>query len=245
MTPLPPIRRTSVIIAPVAVALPAIRDAMERATPRDLSGKPDNQLGKVLSKTEIGFTVARSPLAVNGGANGLTLSTSLNGALRVTGQVGSQAANLGDTITGLINDNLGRKVESFAGKAFDQRADFRGNVAVTSRPAIATNWRIEPNLTAQVSMGDEFHFGRRAQAQCHQGNQAAARPRGERADRRLAGAAAHRSVPRKRRAQRVGQDVPLDPARRRRQPACPSSGSNYARPVPSRHSRASTRTRSR
>ena len=154
VTPLPPIRRTSVIIAPVAIALPAIRDAMERAAPRDLSGKPDNPVGKLLSKTEIGFTVARSPLVVNGGANGLTLSTSLNGALRVTGQVGSQAANLGGTITGLINDNLGRKVEGFAGKALDQRADFRGNVAVTARPAIATNWRIEPNLTAQVSMGE-------------------------------------------------------------------------------------------
>jgi hypothetical protein len=154
MPPLPPVARQSVIIAPVAVALPAIRDALERAAPRDLSGKPDNPLGKLLSKTEIGFNVGRSPLAVTGDANGMTIATSLNGALRITGQVGSQAANLGGTITSLLNDNLGRKVEGFAGKALDQRADFRGNVAVTSRPSIATNWRLEPNLTAQVAMGE-------------------------------------------------------------------------------------------
>jgi hypothetical protein len=152
--PLPPVTRSSVIIAPVAVALPAIRDVLERAAPRDLTGKPDNPLSKVLSKAEIGFTVARSPLAVHGDANGMHLATSLNGALRVTGQIGSQAANLGGTITSLLSDNLGKKVEGIAGKALDQRADFRGNVAVTSRPSIATNWRLEPNLTAQVAIGE-------------------------------------------------------------------------------------------
>lgn len=154
MPPLPPVTRTSVIIAPVAIALPAIRDALERAAPRDLAGKPDNPLSKVLSKADIGFTVARAPLVLNGDANGMTISTSLNGALRVSGQVGSQAASLGGTITSLLDDKLARKVEGLAGKALDQRADFHGNVAVTSRPAIATNWRIEPNLTSQVGIGN-------------------------------------------------------------------------------------------
>lgn len=152
--PLPQVTRTSVIIAPVAIALPAIRDMMERAAPRDLTGKPDNPLSKVLSKADIGFTVARSPLAVNGSANGLALSTNLDGSLRITGQLGSQAANIGSTITSLLDEKLAKKVEGFTGKALDQRADFRGNVSVNSRPAIATNWRIEPNLTALVSLGD-------------------------------------------------------------------------------------------
>ena len=151
---LPHVTRTSVIVAPVAVALPAIRDAMERAAPRDLTGKPDNPLSKALSKAEIGFTVARSPLAVNGSANGLALSTNLDGSLRITGQLGSQAANIGSTITSLLDEKLAKKVEGFTGKALDQRADFRGNVLVNARPAIATNWRLEPNLTAQVSLGD-------------------------------------------------------------------------------------------
>src|SRR5262249_42298983 len=41
-----------------------------------------------------------------------------------------------------------------AGRPFDQRADIRGNVTVTARPAITAAWRIEPHLAAQVSVGD-------------------------------------------------------------------------------------------
>jgi hypothetical protein len=41
-----------------------------------------------------------------------------------------------------------------AGRPFDQRADIRGNVTVTARPAITPAWRIEPHLAAQVSVGD-------------------------------------------------------------------------------------------
>ena len=37
--PLPPVTRSSTIVAPAAIALTAIRDAMEQAAPRDLSGK--------------------------------------------------------------------------------------------------------------------------------------------------------------------------------------------------------------
>ena len=57
--PLPPVTRTSVMIAPVAVTLPAIRAALEKATPRDLAGKSDNPLGRVLSNSDIGWTVTR------------------------------------------------------------------------------------------------------------------------------------------------------------------------------------------
>ena len=37
--PLQPVTRTSVVIAPAAIALTAIRDVMEAQAPRDLSGK--------------------------------------------------------------------------------------------------------------------------------------------------------------------------------------------------------------
>ena len=36
----------------------------------------------------------------------------------------------------------------------DQRADVRGQVTVHSRPALTANWRLEPNLTAQLTLGD-------------------------------------------------------------------------------------------
>jgi len=154
LPPLPPVARPSIVIAPVAVSLAAIRDTLEANAPRDLGGKQDNPLSQLLSKADIGWTVSRSPLAVSGRAEAVTISTSLNGALKVTGQIATQAANLGGAITGLINDNLGRGVQGVAGKVLDQRADIRGNVAVSARPALQQNWRLEPNLSGQVSVGE-------------------------------------------------------------------------------------------
>jgi hypothetical protein len=45
-------------------------------------------------------------------------------------------------------------VQNLGEKPFDQRTDFRGNVTVTSRPALLPGWRVEPNLTAQVALAD-------------------------------------------------------------------------------------------
>src|SRR5713226_7280528 len=56
--------RTSTIVAPAAIALTAIRDALEKTAPRDLTGKRDNPVSQLLSNAEIGWTVARGPLAV-------------------------------------------------------------------------------------------------------------------------------------------------------------------------------------
>ena len=39
-------------------------------------------------------------------------------------------------------------------RPLDQRADIRGNVTVTGRPVLTPAWRLEPNLTAQVSVAD-------------------------------------------------------------------------------------------
>src|SRR5262249_37186028 len=36
----------------------------------------------------------------------------------------------------------------------DQRAEIKSNVMVTARPQLLPNWRIEPNLTGQVSVAD-------------------------------------------------------------------------------------------
>ena len=154
MQPLLPATRQSVVIAPVAVAIPAIREAMERATPRDLSGQPDNPLAKLMSKAEIGFTIQRSPLTLPGRPDGLTVATTLDGSLRITGQLAGQLSDVGGAITGLISNNLGRGVKDAGDRVLDQRADIRGDVAVVARPAITTNWRLEPNLTAQVNIND-------------------------------------------------------------------------------------------
>src|SRR5215468_6945376 len=64
--PLAPVARSSTIIAPVYIAQIAIRDALERKAPRELSGKPQLPSLPFLSDAEIGWSVARGPFSVAG-----------------------------------------------------------------------------------------------------------------------------------------------------------------------------------
>jgi hypothetical protein len=108
MPPLQPITRTSLVIAPIAISHAAIRDALEVAAPRNLSGKRDNPLSQALGKLDIGWNLSRSPLVIAGRSEGLSLSTNLTGILRVTGQAAAGAGGLVGSITGVINSELGR-----------------------------------------------------------------------------------------------------------------------------------------
>ncbi len=148
------VTRTSMVVAPTSIALTAIRNAMEAAAPRDLSGQSSNPVSDLLSKADIGVTMARGAIAVAGRPEGLVISTPLNGTLRVTGKLGAQAGKLTGTLGGLIDRSLGRGVESLTGRILDQGADVRGSVALSSRPSITPEWRLDPNLAAQVSIAD-------------------------------------------------------------------------------------------
>ncbi|MGA7487875.1 MAG: DUF4403 family protein [Xanthobacteraceae bacterium] len=152
--PLAPLTRSSVIVTPATIALSAIRDAMETAAPRNLAGKRDNVLPQLLSNAEIAWTVARGPLAVSGRPEALAVSTALTGTVQTTGQVSSDSGNLVDAIGGLLGGRLGEGVQKLQGKTIDQRVDLRGNVTMTSRPALVPGWRLEPNLAAQVTIAD-------------------------------------------------------------------------------------------
>ena len=83
-----------------------------------------------------------------------TISTVLNGTLRITGQIANAAGGLTGTITGFLGSDIGRGVQNLTQRILDQRADIRGNVTVTSSPQLQSNWRIEPNLTGQVTVAD-------------------------------------------------------------------------------------------
>jgi hypothetical protein len=154
MPPLKPAARTSIITAPIVIPLAVIRDAMEERAPRNLTGKSDNPLTQLLGKADIGWTITRGPFSVAGRSEALTVTTALNGTLRITGQIAGQASNVGGAIGNLLNGNLGQGLQKITGRTLDQHADLRGTVAVSSRPIIDNNWRIEPNLTAQVVMGN-------------------------------------------------------------------------------------------
>ncbi len=153
LPPLQPVTRNSVVIAPIAVTLTAIRDSVERAAPKNFAGKADNPAKQILSNADINWTIVRGPIAASasGTGNDLVLTTPLNGKLTIAGNISNVS---GDAISSIIGGNLGKQIGNVAIKQFNANGEIRGTVGVTSRPALLPNWRIEPNLAAQVNLGD-------------------------------------------------------------------------------------------
>jgi hypothetical protein len=155
LPPLPPAPRSSSIIAPVAIALAAIRDAADRGAPRSFAGKADNPVSQILQNADIGWTASRGPITATGGQDVLSLATPLTGTLNVTGSLSSKATGaVGDVLGGLLGANVAKQIGGVNIKALNASAEIKGNVTVTARPKLAAAWRIEPNLAAQVTLGD-------------------------------------------------------------------------------------------
>jgi Domain of unknown function (DUF4403) len=155
LPPLPPVPGTSNIIASVAIALPAIRDAVDRGAPRTFSGKVDNQSSPLLQDADIGWTASRGPIAVAGGQDVLSLATPLTGTLNATGSLSAKATGaVGDALNGLLGANAAKHIGSVKIKAINANADIKGSVTITARPKFAANWRIEPNFAGEVTLGD-------------------------------------------------------------------------------------------
>lgn len=155
---LPPVARASEVIAPVAISLTAIAQNLDSTTPRELAGKSDNPVSSLLSKADIGITISRGTMTVSGKPNELTIVTPLSGHIKITGQiagqVGNQVGNIAGSIGGLLGGSIGKDVGKLATKVLDQNVEVRGQVTVRARPAVAANWRLEPNLAGQLSLGD-------------------------------------------------------------------------------------------
>lgn len=152
--PLPPVTRTSQVITPVAVSLGAIASTLDNAAPRNMSGKGDNPLRELLAKAVIDWTVQRGPMSVTGANNAMLISTPLDGTLRVVGELGKQAGQIGGAVGNLFGRQVGDALQGLTGKPFDQTAQVRGAVLVNARPSLMTNWRIDPNMSAQVNVTD-------------------------------------------------------------------------------------------
>jgi len=151
---LPPVTRASYVIAPVAVSLSAIRASLEAAAPRELVSQNANPVSSLLSKADIGMTATRGTLGVTGKPNDLAIAAPVNSSMRVTGQIAGVAGNITGSITGFLDSSLGKDIGSLTNRVLDQRADVRGQVTVHSRPAITADWRLQPNLTSQLALGD-------------------------------------------------------------------------------------------
>jgi len=153
--PLPPASGRSIIVVPTAIALTAIRDALEAVAPRALNGKLDTPLSKYVANPDVSWTAARGALAVYGKPEMLAATTALSGTLRATGKLSAEAAgNLSNAVGGLLGQDAARRVERLAGRPFDQRAEIRATIIVLSQPEITPAWRLEPKLTPQLTVTD-------------------------------------------------------------------------------------------
>lgn len=155
LPPLPPVSRTSFVVVPVTIPLSVIRDAAERNVQHDFAGKADNPVSKVLQHANIGWTASRGPITATGANDVLSLSTPLTGKLNITGSLSSKATGaLDSAIGGLLGANAAKAIGRIDIKALNADAEIKGKVTVTSQPRLAAAWFVEPNLAAQVSLGN-------------------------------------------------------------------------------------------
>src|SRR6266404_8385949 len=152
---LQPTARSSYVVASVVITLSAIRDVADRTAPRNFAGKANNPLSQLLQNADVGWNALRGPIAATGGEDALSLSTPLTGKVNVTGSLSSKATGaVGDAIGGLLGANAAKQIGSVNIKALNANAEIKGSVTITSRPKLAAAWHLEPNLGAQVSLGD-------------------------------------------------------------------------------------------
>ena len=77
LPPLPPVNRSSSIVAPIKIPLTLIRDAAERAAPHNFAGKADNPAAQILQNADIGWTASRGAISATG-VNAYSAATSPN-----------------------------------------------------------------------------------------------------------------------------------------------------------------------
>src|SRR6185436_20534624 len=144
LPPLPPAPRLSTVMAPIAIALSAIRDSADRAAPRNFNGKADNPISQILENGDIGWTASRGPISATGAQDVLSLATPLTGTLNVTGSLSGKATGaIGDALGGLLGGNAAKQIGSVDIKQINASAEIKGNILITSRPKLAATWRIE------------------------------------------------------------------------------------------------------
>src|ERR1700733_827101 len=155
LPPLPPTPRISSIIAPVTIPIGIIREAADRAAPRNFAGKADNPVSQILQNADIGWTASRGPIAATGAQDVLSLATSLTGTINATGSLSSKTTGaVANALGSLLGANAAKQIGSVNIKNINANAEIKGNITITSRPKLAAAWHLEPNLAGQVTLGD-------------------------------------------------------------------------------------------
>ena len=142
-------------MAPVAISLSAIRDAADRGAPRNFDGKADNPVPQILQNADIGWTASRGPIAATGAQDVLVAVDAADRHAERHGLAVVEGDRRGRRrARRAARRQCGKQIGSINIKQINASAEIKGNIVITSRPKLAAAWRIEPNLAAQVNLGD-------------------------------------------------------------------------------------------
>jgi Domain of unknown function (DUF4403) len=116
---------------------------------RRLDGKYDNAMLFPFGRSGIHWTISRGEIVLAGRPEEVTMAAKLSGTFRIAAQdmktgtrAGGQAGLFG--VDALIQD--------FVTGAIDPHGDIRGQATMSARPSLLANWRIDPNLTGDVTI---------------------------------------------------------------------------------------------
>ena len=134
------------VVAQVSIALSAIRDAAERGAPQTFAGKAENPVQQILQNADIGWTASRGPIAATGAQDVLTLTTPINGKLKVTGSLSAKATGaVGDALGRLLGGNVAKQIGSVNIKNINANAEIKG-----SRHHLAAEARARPGGSSRT-----------------------------------------------------------------------------------------------
>lgn len=155
LPPLPPASRISTVMAPVTITLASIRDAVDRAAPRTFNGNANNPAPQLIQNADINWTAARGAISATGANNAIALSTVITGTVNAKGSLSQEAGGAISNLVGqMFGGKTGEQVGRIAIRELNANADIRANVAVQARPQLSANWRVDPNVNAQVNLAD-------------------------------------------------------------------------------------------
>lgn len=153
LPPLPPIARRSEFITPIVVPLTVIASTLERAAPRDFGGKADNPASQLLTDADIDWHVSRGTMTATGAQNALNVSTPLAGKLIVTGSLSSASGTpLNNALGNLLGAKAAQQLGNISIKSLNANAAINGTATATARPRLTTDWHLDPQLSAQVTL---------------------------------------------------------------------------------------------
>jgi hypothetical protein len=121
--------RTSQIAAAIHIPMAVIRAELEKATPRSDRGSKADPVGGRIIEDEFAWDFSRTDLAVSAAGDALNVTTTISGTARLKGKV-----------------KFGAKIP------FSAHTDLRAAINGQSRPKLAENWRLHPNLSATAEV---------------------------------------------------------------------------------------------